>query len=235
MNVNEVHRQPRHPAPGRRAGRVPRPPQRSRQHGAVDQRRHPDGHAPGLPVAAGRPAGSGAAAWRCAARQGGRVRRRWSSPAAPTCRMPCPSGWGRSSAATRGRSSGTPSASSAPPRVCAGWGSAARPSGRASTPIPTTTPAWCGAWRRSPARAAHAVGQPVREHAVDGGLRRLLGQPAHAGPDAAAHRNDIRLLASGPTTGLDEIRLPAVQPGSSIMPGKVNPVMAEMLDMACSM
>jgi fumarate hydratase class II len=44
--------------------------------------------------------------------------------------------------------------------------------------------------------------------------------------------NDLRLLSSGPTTGLDEIRLPAVQPGSSIMPGKVNPVMAEMLDMA---
>jgi fumarate hydratase class II len=44
--------------------------------------------------------------------------------------------------------------------------------------------------------------------------------------------NDFRLLASGPSTGLDEIQLPAVQPGSSIMPGKVNPVMAEMLDMA---
>lgn len=44
--------------------------------------------------------------------------------------------------------------------------------------------------------------------------------------------NDFRLLASGPTTGLDELRLPAVQPGSSIMPGKINPVMAEMLNMA---
>ena len=44
--------------------------------------------------------------------------------------------------------------------------------------------------------------------------------------------NDLRLLSSGPTTGLDEIRLPAVQPGSSIMPGKVNPVLAEMLNMA---
>ena len=44
--------------------------------------------------------------------------------------------------------------------------------------------------------------------------------------------NDIRLLSSGPATGLDEIRLPAVQPGSSIMPGKVNPVLAEMLNMA---
>jgi fumarate hydratase class II len=45
--------------------------------------------------------------------------------------------------------------------------------------------------------------------------------------------NDIRLLSSGPRTGLAEIQLPAVQPGSSIMPGKVNPVMAEMLNMVC--
>jgi len=45
--------------------------------------------------------------------------------------------------------------------------------------------------------------------------------------------NDLRLLGSGPRTGLAEIRLPAVQPGSSIMPGKTNPVMAEMLDMVC--
>ncbi|GIV95844.1 MAG: aspartate ammonia-lyase [Herpetosiphonaceae bacterium] len=45
--------------------------------------------------------------------------------------------------------------------------------------------------------------------------------------------NDLRLLSSGPATGLDEVRLPAVQPGSSIMPGKVNPVMAEMLNMVC--
>jgi len=44
--------------------------------------------------------------------------------------------------------------------------------------------------------------------------------------------NDFRLLSSGPSTGLDEIRLPAVQPGSSIMPGKVNPVLAEMMNMA---
>jgi fumarate hydratase class II len=42
---------------------------------------------------------------------------------------------------------------------------------------------------------------------------------------------DVRLLASGPATGLGELRLPAVQPGSSIMPGKVNPSMAEMLAM----
>ncbi|HXG94026.1 MAG TPA: aspartate ammonia-lyase [Blastocatellia bacterium] len=45
--------------------------------------------------------------------------------------------------------------------------------------------------------------------------------------------NDLRLLSSGPNTGLAEINLPAVQPGSSIMPGKVNPVMAEMTNMVC--
>jgi aspartate ammonia-lyase len=45
--------------------------------------------------------------------------------------------------------------------------------------------------------------------------------------------NDLRLLSSGPNTGLAEISLPAVQPGSSIMPGKVNPVMAEMTNMVC--
>ncbi|HMA05579.1 MAG TPA: aspartate ammonia-lyase [Methanomicrobiales archaeon] len=43
--------------------------------------------------------------------------------------------------------------------------------------------------------------------------------------------NDLRIMGSGPTSGLDEIHLPPVQPGSSIMPGKVNPVMAECLDM----
>jgi aspartate ammonia-lyase len=45
--------------------------------------------------------------------------------------------------------------------------------------------------------------------------------------------NDLRLLASGPRTGLAEIRLPAVAPGSSIMPGKINPSMLEMLNMVC--
>ncbi|MBF0499724.1 MAG: class II fumarate hydratase [Candidatus Riflebacteria bacterium] len=45
--------------------------------------------------------------------------------------------------------------------------------------------------------------------------------------------DDLRLLTSGPRTGLGEIHLPAVQPGSSIMPGKVNPVLPEMIDMIC--
>jgi aspartate ammonia-lyase len=62
--------------------------------------------------------------------------------------------------------------------------------------------------------------------AVSGALRTLC-------LDLVRICNDLRLLASGPRTGLAEISLPAVQPGSSIMPGKVNPVMAEMLTMVC--
>jgi len=46
--------------------------------------------------------------------------------------------------------------------------------------------------------------------------------------------NDLRLLSSGPEAGLGEIELPAVQPGSSIMPGKVNPVVPESVNMVCA-
>ena len=46
--------------------------------------------------------------------------------------------------------------------------------------------------------------------------------------------NDIRLLSSGPTSGLAEIKLKALQPGSSIMPGKVNPVLCEAMMMVCA-
>ena len=45
--------------------------------------------------------------------------------------------------------------------------------------------------------------------------------------------NDLRLLSSGPRTGFGEIALPAVQPGSSIMPGKVNPVIPEVVNQVC--
>ncbi|HEU4570147.1 MAG TPA: aspartate ammonia-lyase [Gemmatimonadales bacterium] len=51
--------------------------------------------------------------------------------------------------------------------------------------------------------------------------------------DLSKIADDIRLLASGPRTGLAEILLPAVQPGSSIMPGKVNPSIAEMVNQVC--
>src|SRR6202008_1374569 len=46
--------------------------------------------------------------------------------------------------------------------------------------------------------------------------------------------NDIRWLGSGPRCGIGEIQLPATQPGSSIMPGKVNPVMCEAMMMVCA-
>ena len=58
--------------------------------------------------------------------------------------------------------------------------------------------------------------------------------PEHCGASLMKIADDIRWLASGPTSGLHEIRLPAVQPGSSIMPGKVNPVMAEALMMVAA-
>ena len=74
------------------------------------------------------------------------------------------------------------------------------------------------------------------------GFEQLAGREACAffagalGSTAAALTkvaNDVRHLGSGPRCGLGELKLPAVQPGSSIMPGKVNPVMAESLLMAC--
>jgi aspartate ammonia-lyase len=62
--------------------------------------------------------------------------------------------------------------------------------------------------------------------AYSGGLRALAIELTRIA-------NDLRLLGSGPTSGLAEIKLPQVQPGSSIMPGKVNPVMSEALNMLC--
>ena len=61
---------------------------------------------------------------------------------------------------------------------------------------------------------------------LSSGLRNLA-------QDLSRIANDFRLMASGPKTGLAELLLPPRQPGSSIMPGKVNPVMAEMLNMVC--
>lgn len=68
--------------------------------------------------------------------------------------------------------------------------------------------------------------QSMQDAVFFSGALRTLAQ------DLTRIANDFRLLSSGPATGLDEIRLPVVQPGSSIMPGKVNPVLAEMLNMA---
>jgi aspartate ammonia-lyase len=62
---------------------------------------------------------------------------------------------------------------------------------------------------------------------------RLSGALRVAALELGRISSDLRLLSSGLTTGLAEITLPAVQPGSSIMPGKVNPVIAECMNMIC--
>src|SRR5438552_8274103 len=51
--------------------------------------------------------------------------------------------------------------------------------------------------------------------------------------DLSKIASDLRLMVMGPRTGIDEIKLPAVQPGSSIMPGKVNPSLPEMVNQVC--
>jgi fumarate hydratase class II len=70
----------------------------------------------------------------------------------------------------------------------------------------------------------HFEAQAARDDAVE-----VAGQLAAIAASLTKIANDIRLLGSGPRAGLGELRLPATQPGSSIMPGKVNPVMSEML------
>ena len=74
----------------------------------------------------------------------------------------------------------------------------------------------------------HFEAQGARDDCVE-----VAGQLATISASLTKIANDIRLLGSGPRAGLAELRLPATQPGSSIMPGKVNPVMSEMLVQVC--
>ncbi|HUX68509.1 MAG TPA: aspartate ammonia-lyase [Terriglobales bacterium] len=78
-------------------------------------------------------------------------------------------------------------------------------------------------WRQAPDLVA-AMQSQLALAAASAAMRNLALELIRIG-------NDLRLLSSGPRTGLQEIELPALQPGSSIMPGKVNPVMPEMLAM----
>lgn len=61
----------------------------------------------------------------------------------------------------------------------------------------------------------------------------MAGSLRNLAQDLVKISHDLRLMDSGPKTGFKEIQLPPVQPGSSIMPGKYNPVMAEMISMVC--
>jgi fumarate hydratase class II len=94
--------------------------------------------------------------------------------------------------------------------------------------------------RRAIARIAAETGLAVREadnHFEAQGGRDALVEASGALKTVAVSlikvANDIRFLGSGPRLGLGELRLRATQPGSSIMPGKVNPVMCEMLLQVC--
>ncbi len=77
--------------------------------------------------------------------------------------------------------------------------------------------------------ANHFEAQGSQDAAVE-----LANQVSTVASSLLKVANDVRWLASGPRCGLGELSLPAVQPGSSIMPGKVNPVMCEQLMMVCA-
>ena len=93
---------------------------------------------------------------------------------------------------------------------------------------------------RAALELARLTGEPIKP-AADltapmqsmGDLQQLSNALRALALEVTRISNDMRLLASGPRTGFAEIVLPAVQPGSSIMPGKVNPVMFEMLNQVC--
>jgi len=82
-------------------------------------------------------------------------------------------------------------------------------------------------WSLKPAPNMMAAMQSMAPFVNVSGALRNLAQ------DCVKISHDLRLMDSGPKTGLKEIQLPPVQPGSSIMPGKYNPVMAEMTSMVC--
>src|SRR5262249_48099074 len=90
--------------------------------------------------------------------------------------------------------------------------------------------------RRVIAKLAERTGLPLteaRDHFAAQGARDALvetsGQLRALAVALVKIANDLRWMASGPSTGLGEIRLPDLQPGSSIMPGKVNPVIPEVV------
>ena len=95
--------------------------------------------------------------------------------------------------------------------------------------------------RRTIARIAAATGIPFAEagdhfeaQAAKDAAVNVAGALNTVATSFMKIADDIRWLGSGPTSGLHEIRLPAIQPGSSIMPGKVNPVMSEAMMMVCA-
>ena len=148
--------------------------------------------------------------------------------------MPCPSAWGRSSAATAQQvASGIARIESASERLAElALGGTAVGTGL------NAEPGFAGAVI---ARVAKETGLPFRP--APNRFEAIAARDAAVEASGALKTvavslikiaNDIRWLGSGPRCGIGEIRLPDLQPGSSIMPGKVNPVMCEMLIMVCA-
>jgi fumarate hydratase class II len=82
--------------------------------------------------------------------------------------------------------------------------------------------------------AFHRAENPFEAQAARDALVEAHGQLNTIAASLSKIANDIRLLASGPRCAIGEIRLPAIQPGSSIMPGKVNPVLCESVTMVAA-
>ena len=149
--------------------------------------------------------------------------------------MPRRSVWARCSADTQLRLATARSAPGGPWHDC--WKtcrSAARPSARASTRTPSSPP-------KSAAALSKRLGQEFQEadnhpeaQAAKDSFVAAHGEFKTIAVSLTKIANDIRLLGSGPRCSIFELSLPATQPGSSIMPGKVNPVICEsVMQVAC--
>ena len=110
----------------------------------------------------------------------------------------------------------------------------AQPSAPASTPSPVSPPPSSRTWPNKPASPFREAANHFEAQAAKDAACFLSGALKTYAVALTKIANDIRWLGSGPRCGLGELKLPPVQPGSSIMPGKVNPVIAESLLMVCA-
>ena len=120
-------------------------------------------------------------------------------------------------------------------RASTSWRSAAPPSGTGLGADPDFAPQ--GDRASSRARDRHPLRQApnlFEALAARDGLVEASGALRAAAVSLTKIANDVRWLGSGPRCGIGEMHIPDLQPGSSIMPGKVNPVMSEMLLMVCA-
>ena len=233
------HRQPRDPDAGRRTRlEAPGPSQRSRQPRPVHQRRVPDRD----PHRRRSRRSATRCCPRCARCDAALSRRAKSSTtssrlAARTSRTPTPIRLGQEFggyAATdrtvdRARRGGDAAA-------LARSRSAARRSAPASTRIPSSRPSRDRAAERAETALPH-LARPSNHFEAQGSSTTRSSSLRRAAAIAVSMykiANDIRWLGSGPRAGIGELDLPELQPGSSIMPGKVNPVIAESIMRSCA-